>query len=50
MDGGCFSLVVIGSERSFEKKNFFLHFARGGWMGGYNDRLGIAMRKCLQMA
>ena len=44
MDGGCFSLVIIGSERSLEKnnKNFFLHIATGKWMGGYDDRLGIA--------
>ena len=45
MDGGCFSLVILGLEISLEKKIiivFFLHIATGGWMGGYSDRLRIA--------
>ena len=33
MDGKCFSLVVLGSEREVK---FFLHIAMGKWMGGCN--------------
>ena len=58
MDGGCFSLVMLGSERSFKILNNFFYILQrvdgwvgvmpvlrivvDGWMGGYGDRLGIA--------
>ena len=47
-EGECFSLEMLGLERSFKIFIYsficFLVIAMGGWMGGYDDRLRIAIR------